>query len=40
MKNQHSEEPNEEETPYKKPWFILIGIIAVLSMVGYAALLG
>ncbi|WP_274381066.1 hypothetical protein [Fructobacillus papyrifericola] len=40
----NKEEREEQEkadqlAPYNKPWFIFIGIIAVLCLVGYIALL-
>ncbi|CAH1849958.1 MULTISPECIES: hypothetical protein [Convivina] len=42
MKNkQHN---NDYQPPtdalYRKPWFIALGVIAVLSMIGYIAFLG
>lgn len=38
MEEQDQKQNNEEQptvdSPYKQPWFIAIGVIAVLSMVG------
>ncbi|WP_256470319.1 hypothetical protein [Fructobacillus americanaquae] len=39
-KNKENEDQQPRNTLYTRPWFIMIGIIAVLSMVGYIALLG
>ncbi|CAK1252235.1 unnamed protein product [Fructobacillus tropaeoli] len=44
MNNKNKENEDEDQQPrdtlYTRPWFVIIGIIAVLSMVGYVALLG
>lgn len=39
-KNKEDEDQQPRDTLYTRPWFVIIGIIAVLSMVGYVALLG